>query len=119
MNKLMVYGLSLAVLFGTVQGIAAFAYTGLDDAQRATPETLAMCRELGIPEFTCNENTVLAKMRVTEATGTGAYGSGTAMLGTGDLETLAILGGVGAIFGGVAAAFFAKSRMGKKAEAEQ
>ena len=116
MKKSVVYGLGLiAVLgLGTVAAYPAYGqYLGGGGVQTATPEQLEECKQLGIPEFTCTEQTILAKKRLTAAGQAGAYGSGTPMLGTtfGDLGIL--VGALGAIFGGVAAAFFAMSRRKK------
>ena len=55
----------------------------------------------------------LAKEKVSNAQQAGAYGSGTSMFGGNVSTTLAITGGLVAIFGAVAAAFIVMSR-GKK-----
>jgi hypothetical protein len=59
----------------------------------------------------------LAKAKVTNAKQAGAYGSGTPMLGTNVNETTIFIVVIVAIFGGVAGAFFVKSRSGAKAQA--
>jgi hypothetical protein len=59
----------------------------------------------------------LAKEKISNAQSQGAYGSGTAMLGTNISETVIFIGILGAIFGGVAAAFFIRSRTARKAAA--
>jgi|SRR6188472_2504445 len=63
------------------------------------------------------EQLKLAKSKITNAHQAGAYGSGVPMLGTnlGETEIFIII--IVAIFGGVAAAFFMKSRSGAKAKA--
>lgn len=111
------YALSLIAVLGAAVYIPAFAqYTGPPGggAQTATPEQLKQCTQLGIPQFACTENTILAKERVTEAQKSGAYGSGTAMLGGtfGEMGTFVVI--IGAIFGSVAAAFFVMSRKKKE-----
>jgi len=63
------------------------------------------------------EQLKLAKAKITNARTTGAYGSGTPMLGTNINETTIFIAVLVAIFGGVAAAFFIKSRSGAKAQA--
>jgi hypothetical protein len=63
------------------------------------------------------EQLKLAKAKITNAKTAGAYGSGTPMLGTNINETTIFIGVLVAIFGGVAAAFFIKSRSGAKAQA--
>ncbi|HYY66667.1 MAG TPA: hypothetical protein VE622_06025 [Nitrososphaeraceae archaeon] len=62
------------------------------------------------------EQIKLAKEKIQNTQQAGAYGSGTAMLG-GSSETPIFIGVLAAIFGGVAAAFFIKSRSGVKKEA--
>lgn len=52
----------------------------------------------------------LAKAKITQSKAAGAYGSGTPMLGTNISETEIFIGIIVVIFGGVAAAFFVKSR---------
>jgi precorrin-4 methylase len=59
----------------------------------------------------------LAKEKISNAKQTGAYGSGTPMLGTNISETVIFIGVMVAIFGGVAAAFFYRSRTARKATA--
>ena len=59
----------------------------------------------------------LAKAKVTNARQAGAYGSGTPMLGTNVNETTIFIVVIVAIFGGVAGAFFVKSRSGAKTQA--
>jgi hypothetical protein len=121
MNRLMVYGLSAAVLLVIATGGSVWAQYGTGGSetatQKATPEQLAECKQLGIPEFTCTEQTLLAKRRVVSASQQGAYGSGTSMISQTFGEMGIILAALAAIFGGVAVAFFAKGRIGKKAEA--
>lgn len=56
----------------------------------------------------------LAKQKIDNAKSAGAYGSGTAMLGTNISETVIMIVILAAIFGGVAAAFFVKGRAGRK-----
>jgi hypothetical protein len=63
------------------------------------------------------EQLKLAKAKITNAHQAGAYGSGVPMLGTNLSETEIFIIIIVAIFGGVAAAFFIKSRSGAKAKA--
>jgi uncharacterized membrane protein len=63
------------------------------------------------------EQLKLARAKITNAHQAGAYGSGTPMLGTNINETTIFIIIIVAIFGGVAAAFFIKSRSGAKAKA--
>ncbi len=62
-----------------------------------------------------DEQLALAEGKVASAKQAGAYGSGTAMLGSDLTPTLIMVGIVVAIFGGVAIAFFAMGR-GKQQE---
>lgn len=59
------------------------------------------------------EQLQLAKEKVASAKSAGAYGSGTPMLGVNIDQTALFVGVLVAIFGGVAAAFFAMSRSKK------
>ena len=59
------------------------------------------------------EQLQLAKEKVASAKSAGAYGSGTPMLGVNIDQTAIFVGVLVAIFGGVAAAFFAMSRSKK------
>ena len=66
---------------------------------------------------TVEEQLELAKEKITNAKQAGAYGSGTAMLGTNISETVIFIGILVAIFGAVAGMFFYRSRTAKKAAA--
>ncbi len=61
------------------------------------------------------EQLQLAREKISNAEQAGAYGSGTAMLGTNISETVLFIAILVAIFGAVAAAFFWRSRVAKKA----
>ncbi len=111
MNKLALLAVMGAVIvLGVSSADIAMAQLyggGVGTDITATPEQLEECKKLGIPEFACTQTAILAKKRVDIAAETGAYGSGTPMLG----RTFGELGGyvaaLGAIFGGISAAFFA------------
>jgi len=115
----MLIAVTVAVLAIAVS-IPAFAYLPNigGGPQVASPKQIEECKALGIPEFTCTEQTLLAKKRVIEATRESAGkflgDSGTAMFGRGFGEMGAFVAALGTIFGGVAAAFFARAKMGKK-----
>ena len=66
---------------------------------------------------TIEEQLELAKEKISNARQAGAYGSGTAMLGTNISETVIFIGILVAIFGAVAGMFFYRSRTAKKAAA--
>lgn len=119
MNKFLVYGLSLIAVLGAAVTVPAWAqYGGGGGAPVATPEQIEECKQLGIPVFACSEHQILAKKRVVDAYQPGAYGSGTAFFGKTFGDMGALMAVIGAIFGGVAAAFFFKSRVGKKEAAK-
>jgi hypothetical protein len=63
------------------------------------------------------EQLKLAKAKITNSHAAGAYGSGVPMLGTNLSETEIFIIILVAVFGGVAAAFFIRSRSGAKAKA--
>jgi hypothetical protein len=116
MNKFSVYGLGLIAALGIAVSMPAipipvFAqYNVGGGAQVATPEQVEECKRIGIPEFTCTEQNILAKKRLLNAQANPSTGSGTPMLSTGFGDMGAFIAALGAIFGGVAAAFFAMSR---------
>ena len=121
MNKFVVYGLSLISVLGAAVTVPAWAqiYGGGGGAPVATPEQIEECKQLGIPVFTCSEHQILAKKRVIDAYQPGGYGSGTAFFGKTFGDMGALMAVLGAVFGGVAAAFFFKSRLGKREAPKQ
>src|SRR5262245_40546989 len=76
----------------------------------ASPEQLQECATLGIDRNECNDTTLLAKRRLIAAQNNPSTGSGTPMLSTESGQMVVFIGILGAIFGGVAAAFFFKGR---------
>jgi hypothetical protein len=119
MKRFLAYGLSLIAVLGAAVSIPAFAqYVPGGGAQVASPEQIKECEQLGIPTFTCTEHQILAKKRLINAQQNPSTGSGTPMLSTGFGEMGAFIAALGAIFGGVAAAFFVMSRK-KSATATQ
>ncbi|MFQ5969355.1 MAG: hypothetical protein ACE5J2_02515 [Nitrososphaerales archaeon] len=113
MKKFLVYGLSLIALLASAATVPVWAQIyggGAGGAAVATPEQIEECKQLGIPEFTCSEHQILAKKRVLTSEQAGAYGSGTPLFGKTFGDMGALIAVLGAIFGGVAAAFFFKSR---------
>jgi hypothetical protein len=115
MNKpaLMALG-TMAALF-TVLGIGstpqAFAQYFGGGAEPITPEMQDKCEQYGI--VPCTQNGILAKERYTQAQANPSTGSGTPMLSTESGQMAVFVGVLGAIFGGVAAAFFIKGRGSK------
>jgi hypothetical protein len=119
MNKLAILSIMAGVIaLGLSSANIAMAQLYGGDVGKditATPEQLEECKKLGIPEFACTQTAILAKRRIVTAEQSGAYGSGTPMLG----RTFGELGGyvaaLGAIFGGISAAFFAMALRKPKA----
>lgn len=79
----------------------------------ASPEQIEECKTLGIEENQCSDTTILAKKRLINAQNNPSTGSGTPMLSTETGQMAIFIGVLGAIFGGVAAAFFFKGRGAK------
>ncbi|MGI0015658.1 MAG: hypothetical protein ACREBU_19755 [Nitrososphaera sp.] len=110
---------ALAVVFSTTASsvnlqpaYAQSPYGAGTDTGAVGPAQLAECDQLGIDRDVCTNVAILAKKRVTDANREGAYGSGTQFLG-GATSTIIFIAALGAIFGGVAAAFFFKGRGSK------
>ncbi|AIC14649.1 hypothetical protein [Nitrososphaera viennensis] len=117
MNKPIVVALSvLAVFFSatavSVMPVAHAQYgVGGSPVAGATQEQLQECETLGINRSECTENAILAKRRITavqDNLNNPDKGSGTNYF-SGN-ETWVYIGVLGAIFGGVAAAFFFRGR---------
>jgi hypothetical protein len=118
MNKaIIMMALAAVAVFATPVIVLQTAYAqGLygGGAGSATPEQLQQCEELGIDRNECNDTTILAKNRLIYAQQNPATGSGTPMLSTESGQMAVFIGILGAIFGGVAAAFFFKGRGAKQ-----
>jgi hypothetical protein len=88
-------------------------------AGTATTEQLARCDQLNISRNQCTDNTILAAERVQYAKettyGNNPDGSGTPYFR--GIETFAVIGILGAIFGGVAGAFYLMGRRAKQVPA--
>lgn len=120
MNRpIIVAVMALAVFFsGTIVSIplASAQYgVGGNPTTAPTKEQQAECDQYSIPQSQCTELALLAKRRVIYADQNAASkdkGSGTAYL-TGGMSGIAVIAALGAIFGGVAAAFFIKGRGSK------
>lgn len=103
----------VAGLLAMASAQQSFAQYG-SGAGTASQEQLLRCDELGIDRNQCNDSTILAKERFQYARET-AYGNSPEGSGTPffkGVETLGVIGILGAIFGGIAGAFFL---MGRKA----
>ncbi|MGI0023790.1 MAG: hypothetical protein ACREA4_01435 [Nitrososphaera sp.] len=99
----------LAVLLAQQQSYAQYDDTG---TVGISEETLQRCKDLDIRESQCTEANVLAKERVDWFTEN--KGSGTALFATESGQLIVFIGALGAIFGGVAGAFFVMGRKAKQ-----
>jgi hypothetical protein len=116
MNKPIVVALSVLAVFFSATAAAvmpAYAQYGVEGSPvaGASPAQLEECEDLGIARSECNENAILAKRRiiaVQDNVNNPDKGSGTNYF-SGN-ETWVYIGILGAIFGGVAAAFFFRGR---------
>ena len=76
-------------------------------------DMLKRCADLGISRVQCNDASLLQAERVELATKSQEKGSGTSMIASG-LEPMAgVIGVLGAVFGGIAAAFYIMGRRAK------
>ncbi len=118
MNRLAVYGLGLMALFVGALAYADVAYAqlyagGKGEELTVTAEELAECKKLGIPEFECNQTTILAARSkiFAQANADNPYrGSGTSMIAQGLGEATLYVAALVGIFGAISAAFFIMSR---------
>jgi hypothetical protein len=97
--------------------LATAALVVLIGSAFALPAIQIVKAQYGTTGGNIEEQLKLAKAKITNAHSAGAYGSGTPMLGGNINETTIFIAILVAIFGGVAAAFFVKSRSGAKTAA--
>jgi len=88
-----------------------------DSGTGVTSETLQKCEQLEIPKTQCNDVTVLQAERIQLAMNSQEKGSGTSMLTTDLGQMVVFIGVLGAIFGGIASAFFVMGRRARKVAA--
>jgi hypothetical protein len=117
MNKPIVVALSVLAVFFSATAVSALPVAhaqygvGGSPVAGATPAQLQECQTLGIAKSECTENAILAKRRIIAVQNNvdnPDKGSGTNYF-SGN-ETWVYIGVLGAIFGGVAAAFFFRGR---------
>jgi hypothetical protein len=114
MNKPIIAALAAMAVLTSTGGLAYAQYGGGGaSVGSASPEQLQECQQLGIPTENCNDVTILAKKRLTAAQENPSTGSGTPMLSTSSGQLIVFVAVLGAIFGGVAAAFFLRGRGAK------
>lgn len=116
MNKPIIVALAAfvaAVSASSIQAAYGQGYGG-EGGDIVTEETLAKCDQYGIPVEQCTERYLLARERLITAQettyGNDPFGSGTSMVSQEANTTWIFVGVLAAIFGGVAAAFFFRSR---------
>ena len=78
-------------------------------------KTLQKCADMGIPRAECSDQTILLKERLKAVGG----GSGTSMFAKSSDQMFIFVGALGAIFGGVAAAFLIQSRRANLRESQR
>jgi hypothetical protein len=117
MKQLFVMAIAAALL-AAASAQQSFAQYG-SGAGTASQEQLLRCNELGIDRNQCNDSTILAKERIRYARetvyGNNPEGSGTPYFQ--GVETFGVIGILGAIFGGIAGAFFLMSRKARQVPA--
>ena len=103
------FAMLLALLSVQQQSYAQYAGTGTEVSEA----TLQKCQALQIEKAQCTEQNVLARERVDLTDGAG---SGTAFLAKESGQMITLIGVLGALFGGVAGAFFLMGK-GKQVKA--
>ena len=115
MNKPTLVAMGLMATLFTAVGLgytpSAFAQYFGGDSNPLTKEMIDKCAQYNINP--CTQNNLLAKDRLLGAQANPSTGSGTPMLSTSTGQMAIFIGVLGAIFGGVAAAFFIKGRGAK------
>ena len=105
---------AIPAAFAQYGGDQTPAPSGSQATTNVTPQQLQTCQQLGIAQSECNDNTILAKRRLTAAEANPSTGSGTPMFATQGGQMIIFIVVLGVIFGGVAAAFFFKGRGAKQ-----
>lgn len=106
-----VAALAALLFFVAASAQQSFAQYG-GPIDKVTDETLAKCSEFHIEKAQCSESSVLLAERL-QLQDKG--GSGTAMIALGSGQMAIFVGVLGAIFGGVSAAFFIRGRQKSQA----
>ncbi len=110
-NKLVTAILAATIALAAAGLQSSYAQYGTENPTGSvTQEQLEECEKYGIDKTECNEHTILAKRKVIEALNNPKSGSGTALLSISGEQTWVFVGILGAVFGGVAAAFFVRGR---------
>lgn len=85
-----------------------------DSGSEASEETLQRCAELDISRAQCNDVSVLQAERMQLVRSSEEKGSGTSMIATEAGQTVLFIGVLGAVFGGIAGAFYVMGRKAKQ-----
>lgn len=80
-------------------------------------EMLQRCAELDISRIQCNQASILQAERIGLINESGEKGSGTSMIATDFGQMAGFVGALGAVFGGIAAAFYVMGRKGRQVPA--
>lgn len=80
-------------------------------------EMLQRCAELDISRIQCNQASILQAERIGLVNESGEKGSGTSMIATDFGQMAGFVGALGAVFGGIAAAFYVMGRKGRQVPA--
>lgn len=114
MKQLFAIGIAMGLLVVLSGQLANAKYgDGLhlgSQGSAVSDEMLGRCGDLKISRVQCNQVSILQAERMELATNSKEKGSGTSMI-TDELgQMVAFIGGLGAVFGGIAAAFYLKGR---------
>ena len=101
----------LLAILSTQQSFAQVPYSSGDvGVGGVSNSTLQKCASLNIDRNQCSDSAVLLKERVIWSAESQTKGSGTPILATQFGQLVVFIGGLGAVFGGVATAFFISGR---------
>jgi hypothetical protein len=106
---------SMLAILSTQQSFAQYPQPSSNDigVGGVTNATLQKCAQLNIDRNQCSDSSILLKERVSLALSNPNGGSGTPLFATQFGQLVLFIGGLGAVFGGVAAAFFIAGRRSK------
>jgi hypothetical protein len=117
MNKLFMVAVAAGVLavLSVQQASAQYGDSiPLSPSGNAVSEDmLERCADLGISRVQCNDASLLQAERVELATKSQVKGSGTSMIATDIVPMVGVISVLGAVFGGIAAAFYIMGRRAK------
>jgi hypothetical protein len=112
MKQLFVMAIAVGLLAAASEQQSFAQYDG--SGTGATEETIQRCADLNIPRAQCNDVTALQAERMLLVLKSEEKGSGTSMIATELGQMVVFIGATGAIFGGVAGAFYLMGRKAKQ-----